>query len=58
MARRVLVLAGLAAAQVGDMSEYFVGDVADRVFVEVGWTEDAAAAVTPACEKVYAGGTV
>jgi FkbM family methyltransferase len=58
MARRVLVLAGLAAAQVGDMREYFVGDVADRVFVEVGWTEDAAAAVTPACEKVYAGGTV
>jgi hypothetical protein len=58
MARRVLVLAGLAAAQVGDMREYFVGDGVDRLFVEVGWTEDAAAAVTPACEKVYAGGTV
>jgi hypothetical protein len=56
MARRALVVcASLAAAQIGAPREYYVGEGADRVFFEVGWTDDVRAAAARACEKVYAG---
>ena len=57
MARRALVCAGLAAAQIGAPREYYVGEGADRVQFAVGWTDDVRAAVARACEKVYAGRT-
>ena len=55
MARRALACIGLAAAQIGAPREYYVGEGADRVFFQVGWTDDVRAAVAPACEEVYAG---
>ena len=56
MARRALVVcAGLAAAQIGAPREYYVGEGADRVFFQVGWTDDVRAAVAPACGEVYVG---
>ena len=58
MARRALVCARLAAAQIGAPREYYVGEGADRVNFEVGWTDDVRAAVARACEKVYAGRTI
>ena len=58
MARRALVVCGLAAAQIGAPREYYVGEGADRVQFAVGWTDDVRAAVARACEKVYAGRTI
>ena len=55
---RLVVCAGLAAAQIGAPREYYVGEGADRVFFEVGWTDDVRAAAARACEKVYAGSTI
>ena len=40
MARRALAVCGFAAAQIGAPREYYVGEGADRVFFEVGWTDD------------------
>ena len=57
MARRALVVCGLAAAQIGAPREYYVGEGADRVNFEVGWTDDVRAAVARACGEVYAGRT-
>ena len=58
MARRALVVCGLAAAQIGAPREYYVGEGADRVHFEVGWTDDVRAAVARACGEVYAGRTI
>jgi len=58
MARRALIVCGLAAAQIGAPREYYVGEGADRVQFAVGWTDDVLAAVARACEKVYAGRTI
>ena len=55
MARRALACIGLAAAQIGAPREYYVGEGADRVFFQVGWTDDVRAAVAPACGEVYVG---
>ena len=57
MARRALVCASLAAAQIGAPREYYVGE-GDRVNFEVGWTDDVRAAAARACEQVYAGRTI
>ena len=58
MRAALVVCAGLAAAQIGAPREYYVGEGADRVFFEVGWTDDVRAAVARACESVYAGSAV
>ena len=52
---RLVVCASLAAAQIGAPREYYVGEGADRVFFQVGWTDDVRAAVAPACGEVYVG---
>ena len=56
--RSPLVVCGLAAAQIGAPREYYVGEGADRVNFEVGWTDDVRAAVARACGEVYAGRTI
>ena len=55
MRAALVVCAGLAAAQIGAPREYYVGEGADRVFFQVGWTDDVRAAVAPACGEVYVG---